>query len=170
MLKNIETDLGKIQKLAKQNEKENWEFRSFLKGYYSSKKIDEIVHGLFQEVSSKIDCTKCGNCCKVMKPVLTPKDIENFSGGFRIPVAQFKKEHLTEHKDEEGVTFKTLPCPLLKDMLCAQYSYRPDACKSFPHLHKKDFVFRLMQIVENYSICPIVFNVYENLKDELLAH
>jgi len=167
MLKNIETSLNKIQKLAKQREEENWEFRSFLKGYPSSKKVDKIVHTLFQEISSKIDCTKCANCCKVVKPVLTAKDIEKLSEGLGIPIAQLKEEYLTEYKEEKGLTFKTLPCPLLKDTLCTQYPHRPAVCESFPHLYKKDFISRLIQVVENYYICPIVFNIYENIKDEL---
>jgi hypothetical protein len=44
---------------------------------------------------------------------------------------------------------------------------RPNDCRLFPHLHKKGFVFRLIQVVENCSICPIVFNVFERLKQEL---
>ena len=32
-MRNIETDLEKIQALARQKEEENWEFRSFLKGF-----------------------------------------------------------------------------------------------------------------------------------------
>lgn len=168
MPEKLEIDLETIQKLAKQREKENWEFRSFLKGSdYPSEKIDEIVHGLVQEVSSRIDCTKCGNCCKTVKPVLTTKDIEKFSEGLGITIAQFKEEYLVEDKEEDGFVFKILPCPLLKDTLCSQYAYRPAVCRSFPHLHSKDFVFRLMQAIENYSVCPIVFNVYENLKNEL---
>ena len=47
------------------------------------------------------------------------------------------------------------------------YAHRPKDCHSYPHLHKKEFVFRLWGVVENCSICPIVFNVYEQLKDEL---
>jgi hypothetical protein len=31
-------------------------------------------------------------------------------------------------------------------------------------LNKDEFVFRLMGVIGNYEICPIVFNVYEMLK------
>lgn len=34
-------------------------------------------------------------------------------------------------------------------------------------MYKEDFVFRLYGVLDNYAICPIVFNVYERLKDEL---
>lgn len=171
MLGKLEIDLEKIQKLAKQREEENWKFRSFLKGSdYPSEKIDEIVHDLTQEISSRIDCTKCGNCCKAVKPVLTTKDIEELSEGMGMSTAQFRDAYLSEDKEEDGFVFKRLPCPLLKDTLCTQYSYRPAVCKSFPHLYSKDFVFRLMQAIENYSVCPIVFNVYESLKNELWVY
>ena len=42
--------------------------------------------------------------------------------------------------------------------------------RSFPHLDKEEFVTRLWAVVDNYSICPIVFNVYEILKDKLWQH
>jgi hypothetical protein len=98
----METDLIKIENLAKEREDENWTFRTFLKGY-DIKNLDTIVHKLFKQVSEAIDCTACGNCCKAIQP----------------------------------------------------------------SLKKKDFVFRLIGVVNNYSICPIVFNVYEALKNKL---
>lgn len=168
MMRNIETDLEKIQKLAKQREEENWKFRSFLKGSdYSLEKIDRIVHVLFQKVSSEIDCTKCGNCCRKIRPVLSRSDIERFAKGLAISATQFKEQHLVKCNEEKGFWFKTKPCPFLNNNRCSQYPLRPAVCKSFPHLHKKDFVFRLINVVENYAICPIVFNVYERLKGEL---
>ncbi len=33
--------------------------------------------------------------------------------------------------------------------------------------YENDFVFRLIGVIQNYSICPIVFNVYEALKHRL---
>lgn len=168
MTQNIETNLEKIQKLAKQREEENWKFRSFLKGSdYLPEKIDQTVYALFQEVSSKIDCTKCGNCCRKIRPVLSCSDIERFAKGLAISANQFKERYLVKCNGEKGFWFKTKPCPFLKDNRCSRYPLRPKDCQSFPHLHKKDFVFRLINVIENYAICPIVFNVYERLKTEL---
>ena len=59
----METDLVRIQKIAKEKEDENWYFRTFLKGY-EGKNLDSIVHRLFKKISDEIDCTTCGNCCK----------------------------------------------------------------------------------------------------------
>jgi len=44
---------------------------------------------------------------------------------------------------------------------------RPRACRSYPHLHKDHFRSRLIGVSGNYSIRPIVFNVYERLKADL---
>ncbi|MFH1965187.1 MAG: hypothetical protein ABIJ42_06545, partial [Acidobacteriota bacterium] len=49
------------------------------------------------------------------------------------------------------------------------YSARPEDCRSYPHLHKKKFVFRVSGVFSNCSRCPIVYNVYELLKDELYS-
>ncbi|MBW1737720.1 MAG: hypothetical protein JRJ69_09220 [Deltaproteobacteria bacterium] len=51
--------------------------------------------------------------------------------------------------------------------MCSHYELRPEACRSFPHLHKEEFVSRLMGVIQNYAVCPIIFNVYERLKNEL---
>ena len=164
----LTTDLNKIKKLSEQNDRENWNFRAFLKGYDATiEKMDSIVHELYQRISSAIDCTKCANCCKIVQPVLDREDIKKCCEGFGISVSQFKKKYLKPAKEQGKLIFKEKPCPFLKNNLCSIYSHRPKDCKSFPHLHKKEFIFRLWGIVENCPICPIVFNVYEQLKGEL---
>ena len=57
--------------------------------------------------------------------------------------------------------------PLLKENLCTTYPCRPADCRSYPHIQKKDFVFRLNQAILNCSVCPIVVNVFELLKRDL---
>ena len=163
----LETDLRKIKKMAKKKENENWAFRGYLKGK-GSEEIDPIVHRLYEEVSAQIDCTTCGNCCKEVSPVLSPKDIEVFSEGLGMPVSEFKPLHLTV--DMGDTIFNQRPCPFLKDNKCSNYDHRPANCQSYPHLHKDDFTTRLFGVLNNYGICPIVFNVYEQLKDEVWSH
>ncbi len=161
----METDLIKIKKLSIEREDENWYFRTFLKGY-DIEKLDSIVHKLFKQVSGAIDCTACGNCCKEIRPVLKKKDIDNLSKSLNIPPVQFVTKYVDQDNDGNNI-LNQLPCPFLNDNKCTQYESRPVDCASYPHLHKKDFVFRLIGVVNNYSICPIVFNVYEALKNKL---
>ncbi len=164
----METDIYKIRKLSKEKEVENWNFRSFLKGCdIPSKKIDSIVYELYQKISSEIDCRTCANCCREVQPILDKKDIERFSKGLGISIAQFKDQYLVKDEEPGKFVFNKKPCPFLKDNLCSRYAYRPKDCKSYPHLDKSGFIFRLINMVGNCSICPIVFNVYENLKDEI---
>ncbi len=161
------TDLKEIARIAESKDDENWKFRTFLKNYHIKiEELDSIVHELYNQITEKIDCTKCANCCKQIKPVLSLNDIDRLSKSIGLPVQQFKKQFLK--KDEDGdYTFNESTCPFLKRNLCSQYDFRPNACRSFPHLHKQKFVFRLIQVINNYSICPIVFNVYELLKIQL---
>lgn len=171
LMNTMETNLNRIKELSKKKEDENRRFRSFLKGCdIPSKKIDSIVHKLYQKISSEIDCKTCANCCKEVQSVLNQKDIEKFSKGLRISSVQFKDQYLVKDKEAEKFVFNKRPCPFLKDNLCSHYAYRSNDCISYPHLHKNDFVFRLINVINNYSICPIVFNVYENLKNEIRVY
>ncbi|MFQ5576558.1 MAG: YkgJ family cysteine cluster protein [Anaerolineae bacterium] len=84
-------------------------------------------------------------------------------------VPEFEQDYLTLKEDNASKRVcKGVPCPFLKDDLCSNYECRPTDCRSYPHLHKDGFVSRLWGVVANYSICPIVFNVYERLKAEML--
>ena len=161
----MEIDLIKIENLAKEREGENWNFRTFLKGN-DIKNLDTIVHKLFKRVSESIDCTACGNCCKKMQPILKKKDISKLSKSLNITPDQFITKYVDKDEDGDNI-LNQLPCPFLNDNKCTQYDSRPVDCSSYPHLHKKDFVFRLIGVVNNYSVCPIVFNVYEALKNRL---
>lgn len=167
----METDINKIRVLSKEREDENWKFRSFLKECdISEDEIDSLVHKLYRKVSSEIDCTACANCCKEVQPVLDQEDAEKFSKGLGISVAQFKEKYLVEDEEPEKFVFNAKPCPFLKNNSCSNYPYRPKDCVSYPHLHNSDFVLRLIWVINNYSVCPIVFNVYECLKDEISHH
>ena len=165
----ITLDLKYIEKMAKERDEENWEFRAILKQHeMASRELDAIVHRIAAEVTSQIDCTKCANCCQQIRPVLDKEDVSKFALGLKISRSEFQEQYLSQ--DDENVSkhiFNELPCPFLKNQRCSNYDFRPQDCRSYPHLHKKDFSSRLWGVVANYEICPIVFNVYEQLKIEL---
>ena len=163
----LESDPDVVKRLAEEREEENWQFRSFLKGIdLKTEELDAIVHAHYEDVANQIDCCACGNCCREVSAGLDDQDVLRLATGLDIEKDKFKKRFLT--KDEDGETiFRDLPCPFQSGNLCTVYDYRPETCRSFPHLHKDDFVFRLIGVVQNCSVCPIVFNVFERLKDEL---
>ena len=164
----METDPGKINKMAAKKESENWAFRLFLKRCdLPSEEIDSIVYRLYRKIASQIDCKTCANCCKEVQPTLDSEDIEKLSEGSGISIALFKNRFLVKDSESQEYIFNQKPCPFLKDKLCSCYAYRPKDCASYPHLHETDFTSRLINTIGNCSICPIVFNVYECLKNEI---
>ena len=163
------TDLTQIKKIAAKKEDENWEYRAYLKSLsMPSEEIDAIVHRILADVTAQIDCTQCGNCCMKIRPTLDEEDIRIFAGGFKNSVYDFREQYLIREDDAPSVIiFNDLPCPFLVNLRCANYPYRPKACQSYPHLHKPEFISRSISVLFNYEICPIVFNVFEQLKREL---
>ena len=149
-------------------EEENWQFRSFLKGYdITVENLDVIVHQLYKDVSSNINCCSCANCCKTILPSLSKQDVKRLAKELKTSNSQLIKQYLKPSEEKDNFTFKTTPCPFLAENKCTVYSARPEDCRSYPHLQKKEFVFRLIRVIENCSVCPIVFNVVELLKEKL---
>jgi uncharacterized protein len=159
------TDISEIQRLSKEREKENLRFRAFLKNKHA-RPVDSIVHKLNDYYFSLIDCTQCGYCCTCLRPTLAESDIDQLIRELKMSRVKFKKNYV--RTDEEGdMLFKRLPCAFLKDKKCTVYASRPEDCQSYPHLFKNEFTSRLYGVLENYAICPIVFNVVEDLKEKL---
>jgi Fe-S-cluster containining protein len=165
----IITDLTQIKKIAAKKEDENWEYRVYLKGLsMPSEEIDAIVHQILAEVTAQIDCTQCGNCCKQIRPTLDEDDIRIFADGLKMSVDDFREQYLIREEVAPSVIiFNDLPCPFLVDLSCVNYPNRPIECQSYPHLHKPEFTSRSISVLFNYEICPIVFNVFEQLKKVL---
>lgn len=159
------TDISIIEELANKREEENWKFRMFLKGAdFSGSRLDTTVHKLFHRISEQIDCRECANCCKICGPVLKGSDIQRLAKHLNMKPSEFQQKYLLAEEEEDGYCFREMPCPFLHENLCSVYDQRPADCRSYPHLQKNEFVFRLSQAVSNCSVCPIVFNVYEELK------
>lgn len=162
------TELVEIQHLGEINEDENFRFRSWLK-MQDPEKIDKIVHSLNQKYSSAIDCTACANCCTVLQPLITKKDIKRIIRALNTSGEEFTKEYIEINMDGDPV-LKDMPCRFLVNNKCTLYPYRPYDCRSYPHLHKREFTYRLLGVICNYAVCPIVFNVYEDLKTIMRFH
>lgn len=151
-----------LEQTAKLKAVENIFFRKYLRGY-SSNIIDEMVHQLDKEITSMIDCTACGNCCKKLEPELSTDEIERLSKLKNESPEQFKQKY-TLH-DGKTHFLKTKPCMFLSQCKCSIYSQRPQACAAFPHLDLNEFKYK-STFWSNYSICPIVYNVIESLKEK----
>ncbi len=161
----IETDLNLIKRNAKLREKENLRFRAYLKGR-DPDKVDAIVHALFEKVAERIDCTECANCCIELETSFRMDEIDRMSEYLQIDKIEFINQSTKpdEYGEKDKFVLNSTPCQFLKDNKCTIYPVRPEECRSYPHLQKDEFIFRLFSVIDNYEICPIVYNVYELLK------
>ncbi|MFP4620176.1 MAG: YkgJ family cysteine cluster protein [Bacteroidales bacterium] len=164
MIKSTEQDLSVIAEYGELNEYENEEFQFYLEGQ-NPDEVDKRVNRLFEEIDEEIDCMECANCCKKQSPVIRESELWNISDYFGMDPETFKEAYLTFDGDQ--MIMKQNPCVFLRDNICSIYEFRPADCASYPHLDKRGIVFKLSGIMGNYSVCPIVFNVIENLKKEM---
>jgi len=165
---HIETDIERVRELAEAKENQNWRFRTFLKGVdLSVKELDSIAHRHYKDIARQIDCVTCANCCKEVSPKLSEDDVTRLASCLGISPSELIVAHLRPTEDCDAYCFRQKPCAFLQKNRCTVYDACPDDCRSFPHLHKDEFVFRLIQVVNNCSVCPIVYNVFERLKEEL---
>jgi uncharacterized protein len=156
------TDIQLIKKLSGKNEDKNWRFRSYLK-MQDGNKIDRLVKPIYESVIKNIDCLTCGNCCRELIPSITNEDIAGLVAEFGIGEREIFEKYLNIDEENE-LRLKGKPCIFLDGNFCRIYKNRPEDCQSFPYIHKKGFTTRLIGMIEFAAICPIVFNVYEELK------
>lgn len=162
-----EVTAANVGRRARRKEPENWAFREFLKGpAIDPARVDLIVHELYRQESAAFDCKSCANCCKGISPLLDDEDISRLAQGLGIPADRVIGDYLARNEEYDGWSFRRMPCPLLKDNQCLCYEHRPHDCASYPHLHKDQFIRRLSNTVANCSVCPIVYVVFERLKDK----
>ncbi len=159
-----------LQNLAKEKEDENWDFRKFLKFYdLSDDELDQLVFKIADEVGSTIECTSCGRCCKELRPTPSQEDQKRLAARLELTVEQLREKYLRyrDTDDERGWRMKASPCSFHKDNKCIVYEDRPQNCRDYPYLHKSDFSYRTMGMIERTFTCPIVFTVMEELKEAL---
>ena len=162
----IQTDLSKIKYYAQKYEKQNWKFRSHLKFMdKTDAEIDTLVVEISDKIINQINCKTCANCCKEKSPIVLEKEILSISDRLGISKAEFENRYLEKAEENNEFIIRKRPCLFLKNNECEIYDIRPEDCRSYPHLQKKGFRTRLIGVIENYSVCPIVFNTYNQLKE-----
>lgn len=142
----------------------------FLQYYKKNKKrlgkMDTIVQQLHDEVSEKIDCLTCANCCRSLGPAIYDKDIERMAKALRIKPSEVVSSYLRIDEDGDYV-FKSMPCPfLMNDNYCSIYESRPKACREYPHTDRKNFEQIYKLTVKNASTCPIAYEVLYKLMNK----
>jgi uncharacterized protein len=164
-------DLVQIRERAEEKEDENYKFRQFLKTKCNLEpdEIDGRVFASTRRVWAGIDCTKCANCCREVKPTFSEKEVGRLAQLLGMTREQFIESYLerSEPDSENPWITRTTPCPFLKDNRCSVYEDRPADCSGYPYLYQPDFVFRTLGMIESTFTCPIVYEVMEELKKSL---
>ncbi len=156
-----------VELMGPKKERENMEFQVFLKNVRNINfDIASTLVELYGKVCEEIDCKVCANCCKKLKVTLSGDDIQRLSSGLGIGVEELKQLYLTTDL-RRNYTFKGDCCPFLKDNKCFCYTHRPEECFSYPHLDSINYIFKLKTVLVDCSLCPIVYNVFEELKEML---
>jgi Fe-S-cluster containining protein len=164
MSKTHEALVADRQENAKDHDDENYRFLRSLK-MKSPKKVDRIALELHQEAFSIVDCTKCANCCRTLRIVVTDEDVPRIARHLQMTEEVFIAAYLEKDEEEGGYCIKTTPCPFLgDDNLCKIYDVQPEKCRGYPFTDKPDFVSMTMTHASNAVVCPAVFYSIEQMK------
>ena len=148
--------------MAAERRDENDVFRQFLM-QISAEELDEMTSRLNQEIEAQIDCTTCGACCQQLMINVDDTHADGAANHLNISRKQFDERYV--EKGSHGMMLmNTIPCHFLCEKKCTIYDHRFEECRDFPGLHRPGIQSRLFATMIHYGMCPIVFNVMEQLK------
>lgn len=159
-------ELPRLRRYARHNEAEDLRFAAFIKTRLnlSNAELDAVVAEVTEEVWAKIECTSCGHCCRNLQIVVDDKDIQRMAARLGLTTKQFSQKYVGVAEDRTK-HFNASPCPFLdENNCCTAYEDRPQACRDFPYLHAGNFRSRTLVMIDNGALCPIVFHVWQELK------
>jgi len=153
------------QENAKSHDDENYRFLRRVKQRVSSTKVDRIALELHQEAFSIINCTRCANCCRTLRIVVTDDDVPRIARHLGMAEEEFIAAYLERDEEQGRYRIKGKPCPFLgDDNRCSIYDVRPEKCRGYPFTDKPDFVFSTITHANNALVCPAVFYLVEQMK------
>jgi uncharacterized protein len=158
----ITTNHQSIEQFADQHAAENQAFAHWLT-QQDNDLVDAQVHLLNQQIEPQIDCTQCGRCCKNLMINVSETEAEQLANHLAMDTPSFKNKYI-ETGESGMMIVNSIPCHFLKGTVCTVYQHRFDGCRTFPGLHLPNFQQRLFAMQMHYTMCPIIFNVWEGLK------
>ena len=96
---------------------------------------------------------------------ITASDADRMSNHLHLSTPEFKEKYVEEGSSGMMI-MNTIPCHFLAGNKCSAYEARFTECREFPDLHKGNFKSRLFATLIHYAMCPIIYNVVEELKEE----
>lgn len=152
---------------AERNDEENYEFLRSLKYQDYGFDVDRLAGELHQAAFQMIDCTRCANCCRTKQPKLDDSDVQRIAAYLNMNQAEFVERFLEPNPDDPPYRTRETPCPFLgDDNRCTVYEVRPTVCSEYPYTDKNGLVFRTMGVANNALVCPAVFWIVEQMKQQ----
>ena len=163
----MKEQLENLPRLSKENRLETKKYFARLKKK-TPKRLDLLMQDLHENEFAKADCLACANCCKTSSPIFTEKDVSRIAKYFRMKEVNFISQYLQRDEDDFMV-LQQAPCSFLdeNDNTCTIYDVRPKACAEYPHTNRKKFIQITNLTLKNVEICPVAFNIVEELKKKL---
>ena len=151
-----------IKEISEEKLDENYRFRTYLKTHADEKTLDEQFKELHNKYFKTFDCSKCRNCCKVLGVSMNENELNEICKHYHLDVFEMKNKVLTEDYGE----YIAQPCPFLNvDNSCQIKECLPESCQDYPYTNKEERLFSLLTIVNNSKVCPVVYEILEELKD-----
>jgi uncharacterized protein len=151
---------------AEANEEESFYFLKKLKGYGNQDKVDSRAKEAHEHFFSRIDCTKCANCCKTLRAEFSKADVKRIADFKNVKPKDIIDQYLDINEENASAYMsKTVSCTFLEDNKCSIYEVRPKNCKDYPNTQKKDFSSRSYSHSANTVTCPAVFHIVEQMKE-----
>jgi uncharacterized protein len=94
---------------------------------------------------------------------VTAEESKNMAAHLNLPETSFKEKYIEESLQGQLI-INRMPCHFLEGSRCTEYEYRFTECREFPHLDRPNFKDRMFGLLVHYAMCPIIFNVVEELK------
>lgn len=164
----IDTDPEALRRRADEVIQLNMGFRAWAlkQGETSAAELDTLAATVAAEVSSQVDCCACGACCRVLYSVAVDgADVTRLAAGLGLSEETICSRYI---RLVDGAThLRARPCPFLRGSVCSIYEHRPRACRDFPYLYTPDLRGRLLGLVADTFLCPIVFRTLEELRRRL---
>ncbi len=158
-------DIKDLKELARKKEKENFRFRTYLKNNVDEEALDEQFKRLHAKYFKIYDCKKCRNCCKTLGINMDDTELENICNYLKIDKDKFINDDLVNEYGE--YSFKEGKCKFLdENNNCKISKCLPISCKEYPYTNNDERLFSLVTIIKNASICPVVYEILEELKKE----
>jgi uncharacterized protein len=158
-------DLQQIAILAAERLEENDRFARQVKSNIPEQ-MDAVANRLNRSIEKQIDCTVCGNCCKSLMINVSESEADTLSAHLEVSRASFDETYL-EKGNNGMMLMNAIPCTFLEANRCNVYEHRFEGCREFPAMHLPGFSKRLFTTLMHYGRCPIIFNIVEEMKDEM---